>query len=286
MFKKILMKIYTSIKINIVIFKTKRLKLKRIGINKKNIRKRKIIVSLTSYSKRFSTLPLCIKSLLTQTLKPDKIILYLTNKDYLNVTKEIKKLQQYGLEIKIVDLDLRPHKKYYYAMREYHNDIIITVDDDVIYDKQLVEQLMLTHRRYPDAIVTARARLIKADNAYFFPYNEWKLVTTSYEPSMKLLATGVGGVLYPPYLLNEGLLFNLDYINNYINVDDLWLKTVEIISGIPTVICDLSVDHHRIEIPSAQKNGLTNINVFQKQNDKYWLELNRQFKLFEKLFNR
>ena len=30
MFKKILMKIYTSIKINIVIFKTKRLKLKRI----------------------------------------------------------------------------------------------------------------------------------------------------------------------------------------------------------------------------------------------------------------
>ena len=190
------------------------------------------------------------------------------------------------MEIKIVDLDLRPHKKYYYAMREYHNDIIITVDDDVIYDKQLVEQLMLTHRRYPDAIVTARARLIKADNAYFFPYNEWKLVTTSYEPSMKLLATGVGGVLYPPYLLNEGLLFNLDYINNYINVDDLWLKTVEIISGIPTVICDLSVDHHRIEIPSAQKNGLTNINVFQKQNDKYWLELNRQFKLFEKLFNR
>ena len=40
-------------------------------------RQQKIIVSLTSYPKRFRYLHLTVKSLLLQTVKPDKIILYL-----------------------------------------------------------------------------------------------------------------------------------------------------------------------------------------------------------------
>lgn len=35
------------------------------------------IVSLASYNKRTTTLPLCLESLFAQTLKPRKIILYL-----------------------------------------------------------------------------------------------------------------------------------------------------------------------------------------------------------------
>ena len=35
------------------------------------------------------------------------------------------------LEIIFVEEDLRSHKKYYYAFKEYQNDIIITIDDDI-----------------------------------------------------------------------------------------------------------------------------------------------------------
>ena len=55
-------------------------KIIKILPNKQGIRKNgedKVIVSLTSYPARFDTIHLCIKSLMYQTIKPDKIILWL-----------------------------------------------------------------------------------------------------------------------------------------------------------------------------------------------------------------
>ena len=41
-----------------------------------------------------------------------------------------------GLEIIFVSDELACHNKYYYAFQQYSDDVIITVDDDVIYDKK------------------------------------------------------------------------------------------------------------------------------------------------------
>lgn len=252
------------------------------GISSNN-RNPKIIVSLTSYTKRFQTLDLCIKTLLNQTVKPNKIILYIANAEKNEVPRKILELKKYGLTIKYVENDLRPHKKYYYAMKEYSDCIIVTVDDDVLYDKHLIEKLLETHNRFPKAIVAGRARVINYDQNTFKPYNEWNLIENVERPSMNLLATGVGGVLYPPYLLNVDKLLDIDEINKYIYVDDLWLKTIEILSGIPTVLCNPKVDRKRIVIPVAQKNGLTQKNVFENQNDMYWEKLNSEFDLLDKI---
>lgn len=238
---------------------------------------------MTSYTKRFQTLDLCIKTLLNQTVKPNKIILYIANAEKNEVPRKILELKKYGLTIKYVENDLRPHKKYYYAMKEYSDCIIVTVDDDVLYDKHLIEKLLETHNRFPKAIVAGRARVINYDQNTFKPYNEWNLIENVERPSMNLLATGVGGVLYPPYLLNVDKLLDIDEINKYIYVDDLWLKTIEILSGIPTVLCNPKVDRKRIVIPVAQKNGLTQKNVFENQNDMYWEKLNSEFDLLDKI---
>ena len=247
-------------------------------------RKQKIIVSLTSYSKRFKTLDLCIKSIMTQTVKPDRIILYLTEEEKDVVPDELLDLEKYGLEIRYVYEDYRPHKKYMYAMREYPNDLIITIDDDAIYDHRLIEKLVKTHKKYPFAIVTGRARKIELRENTFGLYNTWQLSEDEEKPSMLLIATGVGGVLYPPKLLDIELLTNETYIKQYINVDDLWLKAVEILSGVPTVLCSKNLDRNRVDIPSAQKQGLFNTNTGEDgNNDKKWKQLDECFKLFNRL---
>ena len=100
----------------------------------KNINK-DIIVSLTSYPSRLQKLHYVIRSLLHQKMSPYKIILYLGSdtKDS-DIPYSLKKLQKYNFEIKKNYEDLKPHKKYFYAMQEFSDKIIITVDDDLIYD--------------------------------------------------------------------------------------------------------------------------------------------------------
>lgn len=245
----------------------------------------KIVVSLTSYKKRFSTLSLCLKSIFKQTLLPDKIVLYLSKDEKLSdIPYNVQELQKFGLEIRFVDLDLKPHKKYYYAMQEFPNDIVITVDDDVIYNKELIRELYDAHKKFPNCIVSARAHEITFEDNKISNYNNWHWCSDKiYTPSFLFTATGVGGILYPPHLLRLNYLLNLDFIKKYIYVDDLWLKTVELISGVPTVICDQKVDHKRIDIVSAQDQSLSKVNVVQNQNDEKLIQLETDFNLLSKL---
>ncbi|MGY4695063.1 glycosyltransferase [Ligilactobacillus salivarius] len=256
--------------------------IKKIGIETNSKRNKKIIVSLTSYHKRFSTLDSCVKTLLLQTMKPNKIILYIVEDDKKYLPEKVLKLQKYGLEIRYVKDDLRPHKKYYYAMKEFPNDIVITTDDDCLYSKYLVEELYKTYKKFPHAITAGRARNIRVKNGEFLSYNTWDLTEKSFKPSLSLLATGVGGVLYPPHLLKLSELLNVNEINKYISVDDLWLKAVELVGRVPVVLCDSKVDRVRIELPGAAENGLTKVNVELNQNDMYWSLLNREYNLISK----
>lgn len=264
------------------IVQVKFMSIKKMGIETNSKRNKKIIVSLTSYHKRFATLDSCIKTLLLQTLKPNKIILYIVEDDKKYLPEKVLRLQKYGLDIRYVKDDLRPHKKYYYAMKEFPNDIVITTDDDCLYSKYLVEELYRTYKKFPQAIIAGRARDIKVENGEFLPYDTWNLTEKSFKPSLSLLATGVGGVLYPPHLLNLSELLNVNEINKYISVDDLWLKAVELIGRVPIVLCDSKVDRVRIELPGAAENGLTKSNVEMNQNDVYWSLLNREYNLISK----
>lgn len=266
-------------------------KLEKITVEPLNStkRKKKIIVSVTSYKKRMKKLHICIKSIFLQSVQPDKIILYLHVNDKEYVTRELYGLEKSGLEIRFVDEDLKPHKKYYYAMREFPDDIIITVDDDAMYSSKLIENLLKTHYIYPKYIIAARGRMIDFDilSRKFKPYDEWNLNTRENIPSMKLLATGVGGVLYPPRVLDYSILLNKKEIKKYIETDDLWLKAVEIVSEVPTVLCSKKVDMNRIDIEEVQKDGLFNTNTGEfGTNDKNWKRLAKQFELVSLILNK
>ena len=250
-------------------------------IKLRETRSPRIIVSLTSYNKRLSSVVFAIKSLLRQTKLPDKIILYLYKDEKANLPSALTKLvDENNLKIEWVNEDLRPHKKYYYAMQQFPNDFIITVDDDVIYDRHLIEYLWKSHLKFKKSVIATRAHQVTFKNDIIQPYNKWnwnsKLENT---PRIDLVATGVGGILYPPHLLKKELLTDKEKIKKYIQVDDLWLKNIEVISKVSTVICDGAaiLERNRIDIPHTQATALSNINVNENNNDTALKKLEKEY---------
>lgn len=198
--------------------------IRRNGINQTK-RKENIIVSLTSYPKRIGTVWLTIETLLRQSVKPDEIILWLAQEQFKSIDvlpRELIELQKCGLTIRFCD-DLRSHKKYYYVMQEYPEDIIILVDDDMFYPRDTIKKLMQMHKKYPYDICTMTAQAIKP--SFESKPSMWRnpKLDEKFEHSDEIQIFTGSGSLYPPHSLDEEV-FNKELIKKICpHADDLWL---------------------------------------------------------------
>lgn len=195
-----------------------------------------VTVSLTSYPARLPKLHLVIRSLLRQTVLPRQIILYLGNdtadKD---IPLSLKNLQNDIFQIKTGYEDLKPHKKYFFVMQEFPDDVVVTVDDDMMYDKSMLSDLYESYKKNPVAVSARRVHLMtKKNDGAVSDYNDWiREYEKKIEPSHALFATGVGGVLYPPRIL-PAETFDSDAIKTLcLATDDVWLKFMELKNNVP-----------------------------------------------------
>lgn len=236
------------------------------GLNN-NPREHHIVVSLTSFPSRFPKIGMVLKSLILQTVKPDRIIVYLgSDCAESDITEEMKSYEQYGVEFRIDgEKDLKPHKKYYYAMREFPDSIVVTADDDVLYPKDWMQKLYNSYLLNPHAVNAWRVHYIRIKNGKIQPYNYWiDQVRTIRKPSKRLIAIGNGGILYPPGIFGEDL-FDLNAIESLcLCADDLWLKCHEIRKNVPVVwVKSMKVD----PAPILSEKTLSSENVFTGKND-------------------
>jgi len=232
-----------------------------------------ITVSFTTYPARIKSAVYVADAMLRQTLKPDRVILVLAENEFLTkdaLPEEYANLEKRGLSIVFTE-DLKPHKKYQYAMKNYPDSIIVTVDDDVLYQNNLLERLFTSYKKHPHAVSAIRTHRIKFFNKKLLPYNEWEFESLyTDKPVHDLLAVGVGGVLYPPGCLEKrnGLLFDTRAIKETcLYTDDIWLKVIELLCNVPTVL----VEQKPPEIlyyPGSQKESLSSTNVDNNRNDK------------------
>lgn len=230
----------------------------------------RIIVSLTSFPARTNIVYWTLKTLLNQTVKVNRIILWLAEEQFSKerLPQELTEVQDYGVSIRFCD-DLRSHKKYYYSMLEYPNDIIITVDDDIVYPEDTIEKLLKKYEQYPDCVVCNEGREItfnedKIINRYSF----WKKRTTegAFAPSSKLVPIGCGGVLYPPHSLDKRL-FDKRLIKDLAwFTDDLWLKCMSALNKTMVVKTD-KYSRPLTPINDSQTESLNSINVNGGNND-------------------
>jgi len=197
----------------------------------------KVIVSLTSFPEAIPFAVPAIQSILGGNILPDKIVLYLTFSQFPD-SKIPHNLQELAnknsvFEIRNYDEDIRSYRKLIPALKDFPNAIIVTVDDDVLYHKNMLCDLLQLHKKIPNVIIAHRAKEIKL-NA---PYRKWKkyrwyhFLTKKLNFSFKNIQTGVGGVLYPPNSLNREMLDSKIFKEIAPTTDDIWFWAAAVASG-------------------------------------------------------
>ena len=204
-----------------------------VGITTKK-RDKKLIVSLTSFPERLYDIHFCIYSILTQTIKPDEIILWLASNQFPNGEKDIPQnvleLKKFGLKIKWCD-NIKSYKKLIPTLYEYPNDLIITADDDLFYPKNWLELLYEEHKRNPDCIICQRSRKVSlnSDNS-FKSYDDWELNVDETEPSFINLSTNGAGSLFPPNSLYDDISNKELFERLCPTADDIWVWAMAILN--------------------------------------------------------
>lgn len=153
-------------------------------------------------------------------------------------------------------------------MQEYPALPVITVDDDIIYDRELVKRLMDSYRKFPDCISAMRTHLItfKSDGtprSYENWVKEYNILKDT--PSAQLLPVGVGSVLYPPHSVPECAFDKQGIEGSCLFCDDLWLKIMTLHNGYLTVLPEYVADYQIID--GTQENALWIMNVKAGNND-------------------
>ena len=74
------------------------------------------------------------------------------------------------IELLTAKEDLLGHKKYFYTMQKYKDLPIITVDDDSIYSKDLIQLLYDNYKKHPNCVSGMKTHRIVVANRQTQPY--------------------------------------------------------------------------------------------------------------------
>lgn len=249
-----------------------------------------IIVSLTSFPQRINVVWGAIDSMFHQTIQPSKICLYLSKEEFPNKKEDLPDrllgYEQLGLEICFCDHNLMPHKKYYYALQGYPDKCVITIDDDIYYQNDIVQNLMLLHNKFPNAVCANKFRKIIIDSNHKFAiYNKWISDPSDKEfLSFTNIAIGAGGVLYPPSNYNQSGMFEIDDIKRLsLKADDLWLKIHETLNGI--MVAHNNYIFNGLVLRNSNVISLSSLNVNLGGNDIQWEHLCAHYGVNFSFFN-
>jgi hypothetical protein len=226
------------------------------------------IVSLTSHGVRLKYVGRTIFSILKQAYC--KIVLTLYQDDVHNLPDDLQLMINKGVvDLIIANEDLGPHLKYFYTMKHYKTVPIITIDDDCLYSSDFMESLLSSYKMYPRSISCRRAHLMTFTDGILNPYNQWHMCVKYSEDYRHILATGVGGVLYPPNILNIDCI-DMGEIHKCLYADDIFLKAIENRNNIGIHIIPVDEDHPQAQSSTEIKSlGLCNVNVTHNRNDMY-----------------
>ena len=258
------------------------------GVCKDKICGCELVVSLTTYDKRIYSVALTIESIMQGSLKPNRIILWLQDdlKDSI-LPCSIKKQMERGLEVYYTK-DIRSYKKLIPTLRMCPESVIVTVDDDVLYEFDTLDRLFMAYYKNPKYIYGCRVKKISINNnGAIEPYKKWTVMEDVGTPSNYNMCIGVGGVIYPAHCFNDEV-FNEDaFMRLCPHGDDLWFWLMAKKTGFKAVKI---YTHHKngidyISNVGVQDIGLRRKNVHQSGNDLQLEALDREYDLLKYLRN-
>ncbi|ANY15961.1 FkbM family methyltransferase [Bordetella pseudohinzii] len=183
----------------------------------------RLVISLTSYQKRFAVLPKTLETLLRQSVQADRIILWIAETERNLLPPDVLALASQGIDIRYCE-DLKSYKKIVPTLCEEPEAFIVTADDDICYPEHWLRDLCAAWSG-PEVIVAWRAHKIALDKSKRpLPYANWEWeFSGSTSPSELLFPTTGAGVLYPPHAFHADIGKVELFTDLCPTADDVWL---------------------------------------------------------------
>ena len=183
-----------------------------------------LVISLTSYAARFQSLALTLYSLLSQTLKPDNIVVWIAHSDRAALTRSLLSFETKGVEFRFCE-DLRSYKKIIPALHAFPDSYLVTADDDLYYWPTWLEELVDATKVGSREIITHRVHRITL-NTQGRPKNyldwSWNHRDTSDADSLNF-ATNGAGTLFPPGCFHSEVTRREIFESDCPDADDIWI---------------------------------------------------------------
>lgn len=229
------------------------------------------IVALNSTPDSIFTAHFAIESLLNQLEDEDIIVLYLSRKTFSNIELpgSIKKLLSKRFRVDYIDEDLGRHNSYYYAIKDYPEDIIIIGNDNIEYPENAIDLLVSGHKDFPNEMVCLSGKTIAMNNENeFLSFAEWKdEIKIIGIPSFAVYANIGAGVLIPPHSLCEMTVSVKEIRDFSLEKMELWLNLMAIASGTRKVLLNKKWKSKKVDIETTRTFWET---VEKKSNDEVW----------------
>jgi len=255
-----------------------------------------LVVSLTTLPHRLNLVHYAIESILSQMIRPGRICLWLTEKTDIRkaMTPELEALKSRGLEIRLVE-DVGPHTKLIYALKEFPDKSIVTVDDDIVYPTNMLKCLWDQHLRFPKAIIcnwarqlvfdaTGKVKGVRSGELLTPPRLETEIeqaVRFDGKPNLLAFPYGTSGVLYPP----NSLCRKVSDVELFRKIcpkeDDIWFKAMGLLNRTPVVVTNLGINPSHHCITGSQGEALRHDNHGASQNVKQMQAVFDQLNIYE-----
>jgi hypothetical protein len=224
------------------------------------------VLSLTTHSHRLELVFYAIESIGHGLRKPSRLHLWITDPSaYAHLPATLQRLRSRGLEVHLTE-DLGPHTKYYpYVDRERQFDVpLVTADDDVLYPRTWLQQMLAGYEANASAIHCFRAHRISVTSTHLAPYESWPHCDDT-RPSHLNFITGVSGSIYPPAFLKYLKQHGTAFMQCCPTSDDIWLTVIALRGGFKIAqLNDKPSDF--TTIPNSQRTRLYDRNVLRGEN--------------------
>jgi protein O-GlcNAc transferase len=178
-------------------------------------------VCITSYPGRFYSLVEVLKGLGKQSLYPNRVFVFLHSADVLEI--DLTCLTGIpNLSLFLVP-DFGPGTKLLPRLAMGHDRPIVVLDDDLVYDSNLLRDLVDAHKKTPNVVIGSRAhRVVRDVEMNIVSYREWDWECQDTNPSWDIFPTSGHGTLYPPGCFAPSVLDTSAYLLLSRHTDDLW----------------------------------------------------------------
>lgn len=118
----------------------------------------RVIVSLTTYNKRVDNIPVVLDTIFSQTVCPDRVVINLSLNEY--IPESVRQyIDNHDIEMNFVK-DTKVYKKLIPTLKRYPDDCVISIDDDFLYPKTMIEDFMSTHDQYPHYPISGNREVV------------------------------------------------------------------------------------------------------------------------------